>query len=309
MKFKKLLSLGLLIGSTIILTACSSMTSNKKFKTDQDMVAFGAISTANILEANSFVNVSNEDNKNHFTRISNEDKTLDMDKINEYVIMVENLLVDGGPILIKSQESDKEEYQTKLVYEVKNLVGEIKQYIIYYNEVLKEKSQFNNIDDDFDDRYDNEQEYILDGLAIIENKEYQLQGEKELENNESELKLIISMDNNNYVIFEEEKENQEVEYQYTVYNNGKKHLELEFELENNNKDVEIEFITRENGIKETFKFEKEIKFGQSIIVIKYRKNGVVYNIYAKGNVNSQTGQIEYEYKVNESNKQYNYQKK
>lgn len=353
-KLFKIFSLMIAVMVVSVLTGCAGTNVLKpaKFNSDKDMFAFATVSTANIFGSTK-ATLANENVNNGLVRLAAEEKAndeLDMDKINSYLQMMENLLVDDGPIIVENGKSDKEGYESKLVFTVTDLSGKKTTYVIYYNQILEgeekaevtpdkpiepeqpaegenseqpvedektdkkemktmSKDEKDDDDDDDEEEDDQEIEYSLEGIAIIDGIEYKIIGEKELEHNEYELNIKICLDDKNYVLLEEEVEDDEHEYSYTVIKNGKKALDFEFELENNkNNEIEIEFTTIENGVKEVYEFEKEEKAGKTIIVIKHNKNGHVYKIYAEGTVNPETGEIEYTYRVKESNKKYHYEK-
>ena len=287
-----------------------------KFNSDSDMFAFATISTANIFGQTSNVTPTYKTVGN----IKDSNDEIDMDKVNEYLQMMENLLVDDGPIVSKEEKSDRPEYEVKVTYVTKDLAGEETTFVIYYNQVLEseniehsKKDEVKPVDDEEDDDDDEdeteEQEYTLNGIALVDGVEYTLVGEKELENNEYELKITISFDKLNTVTFKEEKELDETEYSYKVVKDGKKFLELEFEAEEIDQEIEIEVVTTERGFKESYKFEKELENGKHIIVIKYKGKGNTLTIKATGVLNEETGVVEYTYKVKENNKEYHYEKK
>ena len=106
----------------------------------KDLVTFSALSSANILSNTESVNLSLESSSSSLMKLSSTVDDIDMDKVNSYLQMMENMLVDDGPILISESVSDKEGYAKKLVFESKDLSGNKETYTLYFNEtVLKEK--------------------------------------------------------------------------------------------------------------------------------------------------------------------------
>lgn len=297
------LTVSLVIGG-IALIACNSGKSTPKantgFSDDKSLFAFSAISTANALSVDENV-MSKTARRTNNTSTSE----INIEIINQYLEMMESLLVDNGPILVSEGVSDLPEYSTKLVYSVKSLSGEVEEYQIYYNQELLVDDEEDDDDKDFDDLLDkdDESEYRLTGIAIIGNEEYQIIGEKELEENELEMTIRIIKDDNNYVVIEQEIEKNEVEYEYTVYKNGRKTLSLSMEVENNN-EVEIKFTTNENGVKETYKFSKETISGNEVIKIKYQSTSTNYTIKVKAITDTTTNEVIYEYEVVESGNKY-----
>lgn len=262
----------------------------------KDLVTFSALSSANILSNTESVNLSLESSSNSLMKLSSTVDDIDMDKVNSYLQMMENMLVDDGPILISESVSDKEGYAKKLVFESKDLSGNKEVYTLYFNEtVLKDK------DDDDDDLFELEEEFKLIGLAIIDGVEYKMTGLKEIDEDEEELELKINLDESNYVLIEQETETNESEYSYVVVKNGKKVLSMSFELEDGIEEIVIR--SKESGSTEIYKFYKS----KGDIVIKHIKNGLEVKIVVKSYQDSNNETI-YEYKVTETNKTYKYSK-
>ena len=260
----------------------------------KDLVTFSALSSANILSNTESVNLSLESSSSSLMKLSSTVDDIDMDKVNSYLQMMENMLVDDGPILISESVSDKEGYAKKLVFESKDLSGNKETYTLYFNEtVLKEK--------DDDDLFELEEEFKLKGLAIIDGVEYKMTGSKEIEEDEEELELKITLDESNYVLIEQETETNESEYSYVVVKNGKKVLSMSFELEDGIEEIVIK--SKESGSTEIYKFYKS----KGDIVIKHIKNGLEVKIVVKSYQDSNNETI-YEYKVTETNKTYKYSK-
>lgn len=269
---------------------------NKTIKSigTKDLVTFSALSSANILSNTESVNLSLESSSSSLMKLSSTVDDIDMDKVNSYLQMMENMLVDDGPILISESVSDKEGYAKKLVFESKDLSGNKETYTLYFNEtVLKDK--------DDDDSFELEEEFKLIGLAIIDGVEYKMTGSKEIEEDEEELELKITLDESNYVLIEQETEANESEYSYVVVKNGKKVLSMSFELEDGIEEIVIR--SKESGSTEIYKFYKS----KGDIVIKHIKNGLEVKIVVKSYQDSNNETI-YEYKVTETNKTYKYSK-
>lgn len=268
----------------------SKIKNNKVLSTDQDLVSFSVIASANILNDSSKQMLSqthNEYNKLYLN--GSQAVEPDMDKVNTYLHMMETLFTDGGPILIKEETSDKEGYAIKQVFEVADLSNNKTQYVIYMNESLSDKE------------YD-EVEYNINGIAIIDNVEYTIKGSKEIEDGESELEIRITLDKNNYIIIEQEQEYDEQEYSYAIIKDGKMFSTISFEAELN-EETTIKISTKENSVKETYKFIKE----NNKIKIEHTTGSTKYTIFVTTKVND-IGEIVYEYKVKETQKNYNYHK-
>lgn len=180
--------------------------------------------------------------------------------------MVENML-DGNLAKSEEEASDKEEYEKKYSITTTSLNNQQKEYLFYYNEKI-----LDNDDDDDDDEVNIE----LSGIVIMDNVTYVMNGKKEVEDDESEMEFKISLDEENYVIIEQEFENDETEFGYSQYHNGKKIYEtsIEYELDKNGK-IEFEFEEKTQESKTKLKYEFITKKdGNKYIIIKEKNHEV-----------------------------------
>lgn len=295
MKKIKLLLVFAVLFLSITLISCrkNQQTTNLNLKNDDDLLAFYSLTSANILS-----NASKEETRNIRTKkllSATSEEGIDINTVNTYLQMMESMFSDKAPFVINSGKSDREGYETKVVFEVTDLSGKKDSITLYYNQTELVEEQ------DEDDMFENEKEYRLEGVAVIEGIEYQIKGEKEIENDESSLDIKVILDENNYVVIEQEIENNEQEYEYEVYKNGKKYTSISFEVEDG-KEFEAEFSTREKGYLETYRFYKE----GNKVKIKYRSNEKVFTIKATASIDPETNETVYEYKVMENNSEYKF---
>lgn len=292
---KKFISLLVFIILGVFFVGCTTATNvNKTFTNDKNFFGFSALTSAIALGDNSQCMLSTSESSS-LVSLSNEVNTeVDMEKVNSYLQMMEMMFSDNGPILISEEASDREGYETKLNFSAKDLAGNSTFYTLYINQEL-----FDNDEDD--DHDENEQEYRLTGIAIVDDVEYEINGKREIENNEFEMEIKITLDSDNYVVICQESEDNELEYEYLIFKDGKKFSKLEFEVEDG-KEIELEFRTTENGYRETYHFKKE----NNEIKIKYSTDKTSYTIKAKASVDPETGETVYTYTVKETNKEYKY---
>lgn len=378
------------------------------FESDDDVISFGVLATASAFGDSDYIKLSA--NKTSSVRKLNsveETEELDMDLINEYYQMFTSI-VSSNPITITAEESDREEYENKLIYTIKDLSGEEITYTIYFNLVLiedleeVEKNEFDHFDDfkghdkfdkmhdhlkdhfghgDFpkdekpedlvpggevpekpntedenveseeetDDEVvesedettelqrkkkgthgkeegkghgkgphqkfdqDNDVEYAVEGLAIIDGVEYELVGSKEQDSeneDEFELSLMIKKNENDYVILEQEVEDDKQEYEMSVFENGKR--KLAFEIENKENKLEINLAVSEvneegKTEKVTYNFKQITVNEEVIVVIKRVTADDFVKIFVKTTVDEETGEIIYDYKLEE--KEFHFHKK
>lgn len=322
-KSKILLIVFTLLIATIALVSCQNKNETKitvNAQSDESVLALSFLSSSTILSNDNQLNLSG--NGNHHHNNKNEDceqtEEIDMDKVNSYLQMMESFLVNDGVINTQTLESDMEEYEFKMIFSVKNLTYTTSEYVLYFNQTLLQDDD--DLDDDDDDmklsqrkhhkegrkpKFDDDTEYLLEGIAVIGDITYELIGVKEEEDSEIELKVSVKLDESNYVILEQEIEDDEISYQYELIKNGKKSLSIEFEIEDS-EEFEIEIKQIEDGKVVYYNFEKDTV--DNVIKIKYRNNGDVFNLVAKGYIDEETNEVVYEYKVCESSKLYHYHK-
>ena len=332
--------------------------------TDQDVLLFSTLSSASVL-SNSLSTVNTLSTSLLSSKVFGENKEkeeieVDMEKANQYLLMMENLLSDGGPIVSNEGVSDREGYDTMMVISVKNLAGNVSTYTIYYSIITDEEetpvvpeesveetpvegettndevptvSARHRDDEKTEDHYDERTEaehhekvkdhfknhhyhekdeeeftYEINALAVIDGVEYEVMGKKEVESDddgeEVEIKFVVKLDDRNYVRIEQELEDDSIEYQYSVYKDGRKFSTMKFESEEENGATVAKITTNENGYIETYKFFK----GEDKTIIKYSGNGYSYTLFVTSVVDEETGEIVYDYKVKEKEFNWSYKK-
>lgn len=321
--------------------------------TDQNVMLFSTLSSASILGSSQMSNLATNINAplpTFLTEKVEEEVEIDMEKANAYLLMMENILADGGPIISSESASDRDGYDTMMVVTVKDLAGNTSTYTIYYSvlaEIIEEDSdeksdgdvdtssledtesaepvRFGDDRTDEDDkkdreakehfknhRYDDddekEMEYQINALAVIDGVEYEVKGSKEVEvdDNETEVEIefVVKLDENNYVKIKQEVEDDESEYKYTVYKDGRKQTSMSFESEKEDGNIVVKLTTDEAGYKETYKFIK----GEEKTIIKYDGNGYSYTLFVTSILDSETDELVYEYKVKEKEYDWEYRK-
>lgn len=156
---------------------------------------------------------------------------------------------NGGVVRSTVTTSDRQGYEFYYTVTAADNTGASKVYEFYYNRT--------DITDN-DDKAENEQEYRLNGLVILDGVEYTVIGEQEIEQGETEFNFEVKLNENFKVIIEQETDTNEEEFSYTVYAYGNKVFETEVEYEiNKNGKIELEFETKDKitNIKQTYKFE------------------------------------------------------
>ena len=145
-------------------------------------------------------------------------------------------------------------------------------YTIYFNKSFIEKD-------------DDEEIYNLNGIIIINNINYEIIGETVVEEDEVETKIKVLINETEYFIIEQEKEDDEEEFVYKTYVNNKltKEVVISYEIENKDIEIKLELNTssRNEEIKAKYKnnelilkvefndYEGKIKVIDSIDSISY----------------------------------------
>lgn len=252
-----LLGLGVLSLSGCDLNNPTSNNANKaSFK---DMYSLSALSGINMLNMRSAPSL-----KKKAANLTEEDKTEILKKLE----VVDNL-ISGNMITSKEENSDLADYQKMYTISTSDLDGNTSSYRFYFNELI-----IADEDDNDDDEVDNEQEFHLSGIVINNDVTYKMEGKKEIEEGEFEVEFKIMMDELNYVVVEQEIEDNEEEYKYTSYTDGKKTLEYELEFEVNKNKVEVEFKEKSGTSKKKTKFESVEKDGKKEVKISIEENKI-----------------------------------
>ena len=364
----------LIVVLSLVLVGCNSrqkdnlenydLTKVAELSTDQNVMLFSPLSSASILGSNNQSNLASNINAplpSYLSNNASSEVEIDMEKANSYLLIMENILADGGPIVSSETASDREGYDTMMVVTVKDLAGNTKSYTIYYS-VLAESYDYDSdtaspdydektedrdykTDEDtntetgdiktmgfglrsdkkddssnkekakdqfkkhhYDYEYEDEIEYQINALAVIDGVEYEVRGSKEVESDyyetEVEIEFVVKLDDYNYVKIKQEIENNELEYKYTVYQNGRKQTSMSFESEVEGENTVVKLTTEENGFKETYKFIK----GLDKTIIKYDGNGYSYTLFVTSTIDPQTNEVVYEYKVQEKEYDWKYRK-
>ena len=122
---------------------------------------------------------------------------------------------------------------------------------------------------------------------------------------EVEVQFTVKLDDSNYVKIQQEIEDDELEYKYTVYQNGRKKYTMSLDSEYEGGNTVVKLTTDEDGIRETYKFIK----GDNKTIIKYDINGYSYTLHVTSVIDSETNEVIYEYKEKEKDLDWEYRQK
>lgn len=190
-------------------------------------------------------------------------------ELDGYMGLVDSFL-NGSGYSVEVKNSDRAEYDEMMKISYSGLNGSTK-YEMHYNKMLIP-------DFDDDDRWEDEEEeeYALEGVLVIDGMEYPVQGVREIERErgeyESETEFRVTLENGRSVWVEQsesyEKDEHELEYSYLIRENSRVVERSSFSFEEERGETELEMITEKNGKRESFSFEKESYRGREYIFLR-----------------------------------------
>lgn len=257
-----------------------------------DVISTALVSSANVLSG---LATDNETQGNQLAN-ANDITDAEIDEIHNQIQMFE-AFIGSNPLNVNIEASDREAYEHKMTISFKDLNNKESSYTLYYNQVLNSEENDDDDDIDLDDlmEIDVEQEYTLSGIMIVGENEYTIIGEKEIEDGEYEMSIIAKIDDNNYILIEQETEDDEQELSYQVWKDGKMVTSFSMSLENEKGETSVKIKSSVDGQVTYRKFSKEEENGQTTIKIKQTVGNEQYNVIVKITKDAQTGQDVYKY--------------
>ena len=190
-------------------------------------------------------------------------------ELDGYMGLVDSFL-NGSGYSVEVTDSDRAEYDEMMKISYSGLNGSTK-YEMHYNKMLIP-------DFDDDDRWEDEEEeeYAIEGVLVIDGMEYPVQGVREIERErgeyESETEFRVTLEDGRSVWVEQsessEKDEHELEYSYLIRENGRVVERSSFSFEEERGETELEMLTEKNGKRESFSFEKESYHGREYIFLR-----------------------------------------
>lgn len=192
-------------------------------------------------------------------------------ELDDYMGLVDSFL-NGSGYSILVERSDRTDYEEMMKVSYRGLIGST-EYEMHYNKVL-----IPDFDDDRDDRWDDEEEeeYAIEGVLLIEGIEYPVSGIREIERErneyESETQFRVTLENGKTIWVEQsessEKHEHELEYSYIIRENGRVVERSSFSFEEEGNETELELITERDGKREVFCFEEETYRGKEYLTLR-----------------------------------------
>lgn len=201
-----------------------------------DAYAFEMMAAANYLYTDSNTSVQRR-------RQKNSELNSICDKINEHYLTI-NQLLRKEKVVYEITTSDNSLYENKMVINSFFNNDFDLYYTIYFNK------EFIGKDDD-------EEIYNLKGIIIINDINYEIIGETVSESDEIETKIKVIISNTEYLIIEQEKENDEEEFVYKTFVNNKivKEFVISYEVEHNEIEIKLELNTLSSNEEVKAKFK------------------------------------------------------
>lgn len=201
--------------------------------------------------------------------------------INDYIFMFEGYVGEDTPVENDIENSDREGYQYKMTITVTQTENQSEQIVLYYNETLNTEET----DDD-------ETEYTLTGIIVLEGKEYAVEGRRTLDKDENELEFSVKISDNTKVVFEQEWENGEQEFNYSVFINGKLFNSFSVEMEKFENKTELEITTVIGNVEFSLELSKKTENDKDYYYAEYKCGSISFEIklsvvYENGNLKIQ----------------------
>lgn len=174
-------------------------------------------------------------------------------QLDAYMGLVGTLVGNGG-FNITETTSDRQEYEVMTAISFTDIEGKQMNYSMYYNRLRTQYEQDDGQEECFD----------IEGIVVIEGKEYAVRGESETETerdeSDYELELRVTIDEQRYLLVEYQTEQDgrehEREYSYSLYENGRVSERSTFEYEHEGDKTELMMTRAVNGDNRLLYFEK-----------------------------------------------------
>ena len=252
------------------------------FKSVQEVYAFSVVSG---------VELALTENNAGSAKVSQTDFEKMVDSIHSYFPVFESFVGDKQLVVPTEEVSDNPTYAKMMNVDYVDMAGNTHVYKIYYNETVP--SEQNR---PWQDKDDDEINTNIEGQIVIGEETYTLTGKKEMEKDEVEITFEITLEGTQKIKIEQETENNEQEFTYSLYEgsvlqytnsigieveNGM--IEFETEYESAGIELELEIKQAVNATANTYYIEYEENNKEyKIIVEKKESEGAVQYVYTMG---------------------------
>ncbi|MDE7181791.1 MAG: hypothetical protein K2O41_01995 [Clostridia bacterium] len=273
------LSAALCVPFAVALSGCKS---DKNNKADVDASEIYALSAASSVE---YLQTLDEGASKSAAALAAQARPAyvtdsDVAGIKNCLTMFKDILSDGIKQTV-TDNTDKEgefkDYSYVLTVTVPDTAGNNDVFTMYYNET-----------DTTTKTDDGETEVLtrLVGVMAVGDLRYDVTGLKEVEYEDGETEVSIEfttkskINPSNYIVVEQSVENGEIEYEYKIYENGRKIMDAEIEVEYKKNGVELEFSVKDGLAGQKTKY-KITTAGNSVYDIQFKVNGNTDKITAR----------------------------
>ena len=165
-------------------------------------------------------------------------------QLQDYMALVQNVL-KGGNLVVDETASDRAEYAKMMKVSFKG-AGQELNYVLYYNETVAE-----------DEEDEEEKESVIEGILVEGERTYAVRGGKELEDGEYEIEFKAFLDKNNYIKVKQEIEDDESEFKYSVFRDGRLSRSMSLSYEKEGGETELKLSVFSEGKSTVFKFKED----------------------------------------------------
>lgn len=260
-------------------------------KTDQSVMLFSTLSSASVLNQSAPVINSLSSVQPLFGEEPQEEAPIDMKKANSYLLMMENILADGGPIVSSESASDRDGYDLMMVVSVKDLAGNVSSYTIYYSIIVEEVLPEDVPVEEELPADENNEEINPDAQSISYRYSYKEHGDVESDNDEEDV------ESKNHQYEDKHHHNHEkAEDQFKHHEHGNDDEEIEY-------DIVALAVIDDVEYEVTGKKEVEVEDDEEEVEIEFKVQ-LDENNYVKIEQEIEGDEAEYKYVVYRDGKKY-----
>ncbi len=175
--------------------------------------------------------------------------------LNKYLNTIEDLIGKRDAMSFDSMESDRQDYQVKLVFSTVDLLGNPIQYTMYYNETIEDSEMTS-----------------FSGILLFKGLEFLLEGSQTTSDEETKMELIAyssALNKADYVKVEHKIENEQQTFEYEFVMDGEIVQSSELKIENEEEDLKIELLMEEGESSCSFEITRISEEGEDYLKVEY----------------------------------------
>lgn len=207
-----------------------------------------------------------------------------IETVNRYMALVEGLLSEES--ISETAIAGADGYDFGMTVHLSGISGGGADYTLYYNKIFRGSET---------DEDETQESYSIEGILIAAGGQYSVEGNYETESErgeaESELYFKAYTGENSYIDVRQESETEagddaetEIEYVYTVYENGRVAERTTVEYESEEGELELLLSINREGVRDTLLFKEESENGERILSASGEIGGqkVRFRVYIRG---------------------------